>query len=135
MVWASVGLPSWYNCFIYQHYIGRTPPPDKILSKTRKHSSRMCTARSLPWQRPPRYRPLLDRDAPGKRPGADPGFSVGGDADPPGRGRKPMILANFPKNCMKLRKFWTVGGGRPLLDPPLWTPRRNMARHRDRDRK
>ena len=21
-----------------------------------------------------------------------------------------MILTDFPKNCMKLRKFWTVGG-------------------------
>ena len=25
-------------------------------------------------------------------------------------GRQPMILPNFPKNCMKLRKLWTVGG-------------------------
>ena len=35
-----------------------------------------------------------------------------------------MILAKFPKNCMKLRKFWTVGGrasGAPPLDPPLET--------------
>ena len=33
-----------------------------------------------------------------------------------------MILPNFPKNCMKLRKFWAVGGGTPgapPLDPPL----------------
>ena len=54
-------------------------------------------------------------------PGTDPGFSVLGGANPPERGRKPMILANFPKNCMKLRKFWTVGGapGAPPLDPPL----------------
>ena len=22
-----------------------------------------------------------------------------------------MILPNFPKNCMKLRTFWAVGGG------------------------
>ena len=40
----------------------------------------------------------------------DPGFSVGGGANPPGRGRKPMTLANFPKNCMKLINFWPVGG-------------------------
>ena len=42
--------------------------------------------------------------------GVDPGFSIGGGANPPRRGRQPMILPNFPKNCMKLRKFWTVGG-------------------------
>ena len=24
-----------------------------------------------------------------------------------------MILPNFPKNCMKLRKFWAVGGHAP----------------------
>ena len=32
-----------------------------------------------------------------------------------------MILPKFPKNCMKLRKFWAVGGGRrgAPLDPPL----------------
>ena len=33
-----------------------------------------------------------------------------------------MILPNFTKNCMKLRKFWAVGGGtrqgRPI-NPPL----------------
>ena len=49
--------------------------------------------------------------------GVDPGFSVGGSANPPGRGCQPMILPNFPKNCMKLRKFWTMGGragGAPL---------------------
>ena len=42
--------------------------------------------------------------------GADQGFPVGGGANPLG-GRQHMILSNFPKNCMKLRKFWTVGGG------------------------
>ena len=30
----------------------------------------------------------------------------------PARGRQHMILSKFPKNCMKLRKFWAVG-------PPL----------------
>ena len=43
--------------------------------------------------------------------GVDPGFAVGG-------GRQHMILPHFPKNCMKLRKFWAVGeggGGAPLL--------------------
>ena len=34
-----------------------------------------------------------------------------------------MILPKFPKNCMKLRKFWAVGGGGHAggapLDPPL----------------
>ena len=35
-----------------------------------------------------------------------------------------MILPKFPKNCIKLRKFWTIGGcalGVPPLDPPLVT--------------
>ena len=40
-----------------------------------------------------------------------------GGANPPRRGRQPMILPNFPKNYMKLRKFWTVGG--TPGDPPL----------------
>ena len=33
-----------------------------------------------------------------------------------------MILPNFPKNCMKWRKYWAVGGGapeKPPLDPPV----------------
>ena len=52
--------------------------------------------------------------------GADPGFPVGGGANPRG-GRQHTILPNFPKNCMKLRKVWSVGGapGVPPLDPPL----------------
>ena len=33
-----------------------------------------------------------------------------GGANPPG-GRQHMILQNFAKNCMKLRKFLAVGGG------------------------
>ena len=50
-------------------------------------------------------------------PGADPGFPVGGGANPPG-GRQHMILPNFMKNCMKLRKFWAVGGGAHRAHPP-----------------
>ena len=53
---------------------------------------------------------------------AVPGFPVGGGANPPG-GRQHMILPNFAKNCMKLRKFWATGGGRspgaPPRNPPL----------------
>ena len=49
--------------------------------------------------------------------GADPGFPVGGGANPPG-GRQHMILPNFAKNCMKLRKFWAVGGARAGCAPP-----------------
>ena len=29
-----------------------------------------------------------------------------------------MILSNFPKKCMKSRKFWTVGGARAGCAPP-----------------
>ena len=43
--------------------------------------------------------------------GEDPGFPVGGGADPPSGGRQHTILSNFPKNCMKSRKFWTIGEG------------------------
>ena len=43
-------------------------------------------------------------------PGADSGFPVGGGASSLG-GHQQMILLNFAKNCMKLRKFWAVGGG------------------------
>ena len=41
--------------------------------------------------------------------GTHPGFPIGGGTNPPG-GHQHMILPNFPKNCMNLRKFWTVGG-------------------------
>ena len=41
--------------------------------------------------------------------GADPGFPVGGDANPPGGGRQHTNLPDFPKNCVKLRKFWSGG--------------------------
>ena len=58
-------------------------------------------------------------------PGADTGFPVGGGAHPWG-GANIQICRVFPKNCMKLRKFWSVGGGgtgrgSPPLDPPLNT--------------
>ena len=44
------------------------------------------------------HRPPLDPSL--HYPGADPGFPVGGSANP-----------NFQKNRMKLRKIWAVGGG------------------------
>ena len=44
--------------------------------------------------------------------GADPGFPVGGGANPPG-GRQHMILPNIAKNCMKLRTFWAPWGAPP----------------------
>ena len=68
--------------------------------------------------------------------GADPGFPVGGGADPlegggargAMGGRQHTILSNFPKNCLKSRKFWAVEGmrqGAPLNLPlarvvPVW---------------
>ena len=33
----------------------------------------------------------------------------GGSMIPRRRGRQPMILPNFLKNCMKLRNIWTIG--------------------------
>ena len=53
-------------------------------------------------------------------PGADPGFPVGGGANLP-RGGQHIILLDFPKNSMKLRKIWSVGGRPPALVPPLTT--------------
>ena len=49
------------------------------------------------------------------RGGADPGFLVGEGANPPGGGANIQICQIFPKKCMKLRKFWFVGGR-----PPPW---------------
>ena len=49
----------------------------------------------------------------GSRAGADSGFPVGGGADPRGEGCQHTILSNFPKNCMKSRTFWAVGGAPP----------------------
>ena len=45
---------------------------------------------------------------------ADPGFQVGGGANPPGQH---TILPDFPQNCMKLKKIWNVGGA--PVDSPL----------------
>ena len=41
--------------------------------------------------------------------GADPGFTVGGGANPQGGGRQHTNLPDFPKNGMKWRKFWSIG--------------------------
>ena len=50
-------------------------------------------------------------------------FPEEGGANPKGRGgRQPIIWPIFPKNCMKMKKFWARGGGAslaPPLDPPL----------------
>ena len=35
---------------------------------------------------------------------------VGGGAKPMGRGCQHTNLPDFPKNCMKLKKFWSGGG-------------------------
>ena len=48
--------------------------------------------------------------------GADPGFPVGWGANPSG-GTPTYDLPNFAKNCMKLRKFWTVGRRTPGAAP------------------
>ena len=46
--------------------------------------------------------------------GAELGFLVGGGANPPGGGgRQHTNLPDVPKNCMKLRKFWS-GGASPI---------------------
>ena len=41
--------------------------------------------------------------------GADPGFYIGGDPNPPGGGANLRFYQKIPKNCMKLRKVWVVG--------------------------
>ena len=56
--------------------------------------------------------------------GADPGFPIGEGANPPGGGRQYTNLPDLLKNCIKLRKFRSVGGGGARagsapLDPPL----------------
>ena len=48
--------------------------------------------------------------------GADTGFPVAMGANPEG-GRQHTHLPDFPKNCMKLRKFWFVRGEGA---PPPW---------------
>ena len=59
----------------------------------------------------------------------------GGYKIPRRRGRQPSIAKgpHFPKNCMKLRKFWSVGGCAPG-SPPLgsttenhFNPRQNVG--------
>ena len=45
--------------------------------------------------------------------GADTGFPTGGGANPPGGGANIQNDQLLQKNCMKLRKFWSVRG-RPL---------------------
>ena len=47
-----------------------------------------------------------------------------GGSNPPGEGANIQFCQIFPKNCMKLRKFWSGVGvvrapARPPLDPPL----------------
>ena len=49
--------------------------------------------------------------------GADPGFPVGGGANPPGGGANIWFCQIFWKNCMKLRKFWAVGGAHRAPPP------------------
>ena len=49
-------------------------------------------------------------------PGVDPGFPIGGGANPPG-GAPTYNFAKFCKNCMKLRNFWAVGGHTPGAPP------------------
>ena len=44
------------------------------------------------------------------------------ERQPSRRGRQPMILPKFSKNCMKLRKFWALGEGRAPGAPPLDSP-------------
>ena len=58
--------------------------------------------------------------------GADPGPVLGGGANPLDGGANPIYFILFLKNPMKLKKFWSVGGGArwerpPPLDPPLPT--------------
>ena len=55
---------------------------------------------------------------------------VGEGANPPGGGPKRTILQNFPKHCMQLRNFWTVGvGWHPLDLPMLMNPQTQCAGH------
>ena len=56
---------------------------------------------------------------------ADPGFPRGGGANPKGGGRQPIIWPIFPKNCMKMKKFWARGGGASLA-PPLRSSTANV---------
>ena len=44
--------------------------------------------------------------------GADPGFSIGGGANPRWRGCQPPTQALFSENTCKMKEFGPVGGGR-----------------------
>ena len=57
---------------------------------------------------------------------ADLGFSRGGCANPKG-GRQPTICLIFPKNCMKMKKFWPRGGA--SLAPPLRSTTEKIAKN------
>ena len=49
---------------------------------------------------------------------ADLEFPRGGGANPKwGGGCQPIIWPIFPKNCMKMKKFWARGGARPSPPP------------------
>ena len=57
-------------------------------------------------------------------PGADPGFHVGGGANPPGGGAPTYNFANFSEKLHEIEKILGRGGGGvarrgPPLDPPL----------------
>ena len=48
-------------------------------------------------------------------PGADPGFPEGRGANPPGEAPTYNFARFSPKNCMKIRNFWSVGGCPPWI--------------------
>ena len=52
--------------------------------------------------------------------GADPGFPLGGGADPP-VGAPTYDFVKFPQKLHEIKKIWAVGGraGGTPLDPPL----------------
>ena len=66
-------------------------------------------------------------------PGADPGFPVGGGANSSGGALTYNFTKIFQKICMKLRKFWAVGGHARSapLDPPLYTTTYHTLSHRE----
>ena len=52
----------------------------------------------------------------------DSGFPIEEGINPPGKGHQHTNLPDFPKNCVKLRKIWSVGrahGRVAPLDLPL----------------
>ena len=48
---------------------------------------------------------------------ADPGFSRGGGANPPGA--PPYDFAKFSQKLYEIERIWIPGGCVPRLDPPL----------------